>query len=480
MLIKSALIATVLGLLSAAGPVAAQSGMDLNTGKAPATVLPPRPQGFKFPPAEMQPVLTTADCAIEKAEAFRLKACTAVIEKEPTAAWAYHVRSTAYRERRNADAAFADANKAIELDPKLVGARIERANYYSFKGQYELAIVDAKIATELAPLDRRGHALLGSSYEKTGNREGMLAAYKVTLSLFADPKTVADFNGRGWYNLKIGAPAIGLLEVDKALAMDPKHAPSRDTRGQILETMGRTAEAVDELRVALSLAPFMKASKDALARIKPTEFVTAEVKSRKLRLPVPPGYCALGTSILERRVHTVFKGIHEKGGADLLLLAMRCGDVAQLRKGQPLAVVDRIVSITTFKVADFAVGPVTPQQRAAFVQERARGAGTLKIDDVARFANKASDGITTQDPSKARMRVVEVTGTAAYTAFAGQSTPMTGGAASNDTAITGITLIEGVPLLVKIGGGEQEQNPYEDLLIDAKVAVALLLDVKAE
>jgi tetratricopeptide (TPR) repeat protein len=133
----------------------------------------------------------------------------------------------------------------------------------------------------------------------------MLAAYKVTLSLFNDPKTVADFNGRGWYNLKIGAPAIGLLEVDKALALDPKHAASRDTRGQILEAMGRTAEAVDELRVALSLAPFMKASKDALARIKPTEFVTAEIKGSKLKLPVPPGY-SQSTKAFMRRPGPIF------------------------------------------------------------------------------------------------------------------------------------------------------------------------------
>jgi tetratricopeptide (TPR) repeat protein len=476
---RDALIATVLGLLLAAEPAVAQSIMDRYNGKAPAVVLPPRPPGFKIPQAE--PLLTAADCAIEKVESFRLKACTAVIEKEPTAAWAYHVRSTAYRERRNADAAFADANKAIELDPKLAGARIERANYYSFKGQYDLAIADAKIATELAPLDRRGHALLGSSYEKTGNRDGMLAAYKTTLSLFNDPKTVADFNGRGWYNLKIGKPAIGLLEVDKALALDPKHAASRDTRGQILAAMERTEEAVDELRVALSLAPFMKASKDALARIKPTEFVTAELKGRKFMLPVPPGYCAVGSaSVLERKVHAVYKGIHEKGGADLLLLAMRCRDVAQLRKGQPLASFDRIMSITTFKLVDIVVGPVTPQQRTAFVQQRARGVGALNVEDVTRFANKASEGIATSDPSKTRMRVVEVTGTAAYTAFAGRSTPATGGAASNDSAITGITLIEGVPMLVKIGGGEYERNPHEDLLIDAKVAIALLLDVKAE
>jgi hypothetical protein len=154
--------------------------------------------------------------------------------------------------------------------------------------------------------------------------------------------------------------------------------------------------------------------------------------------------------------------------------------VAQLRNGQPLASFDRIISITTFKIVDIIVGPVTQQQRTAFVQQRARGVSALNAEDVTRFANKASEGIATSDPSKTRMRVVEVTGTAAYTAFASQSTLATGGAASNDSAITGSTLIEGVPMLVKIGGGEHEQNPYEDLLIDAKVAIALLLDVKAE
>jgi tetratricopeptide (TPR) repeat protein len=464
-------------VLLAAGPAFAQQqgGYQLflppktpGVSPAPNVVLPPRPPGFAFP-KDVQ-VFAPADCAVEKFAKFRLQACNSVLAKDPSAAWAYYVRSTSYRESKEYELAFADLIKTVELDPKLTAARIERDHH----------VADLQKAVEFNPRGHKGHTALGTAYEMMGNREAMIATYKMALSLVIEPDTVSEFNARGWYNLKIGAPAIGLLEVDKALAMDPKHAPSRDTRGQILEAMGRTAEAVDELRVALSLAPFMKASKDALARIKPTEFVTAEVKSRKLRLPVPPGYCALGTSILERRVHTVFKGIHEKGGADLLLLAMRCGDVAQLRKGQPLAVVDRIVSITTFKVADFAVGPVTPQQRAAFVQERARGVGTLKIEDVARFANKASEGIVTQDPSKTRMRVVEVTGTAAYTAFAGQSTPVTGGTASNDTAITGMTLIDGVPLLVKIGGGEQEQNPYEDLLIDAKVAVALLLDVKAE
>ena len=82
-----------------------------------------------------------------------IRGCTGVInsrqELRQTLAIAYHRRGTAFASKKEYDRAIADYTKAIEIDPKHVGAYNDRGLAYTSKGDYERAIADVIKAVEL-------------------------------------------------------------------------------------------------------------------------------------------------------------------------------------------------------------------------------------------------------------------------------------------------------------------------------------------
>ena len=82
-----------------------------------------------------------------------IRGCSGVInsrqELRQTLAIAYHRRGTAYASKKEYDQAIADYTKALEIDPKYVGAYNDRGLAYTSKGDYERAIADVTRAVEL-------------------------------------------------------------------------------------------------------------------------------------------------------------------------------------------------------------------------------------------------------------------------------------------------------------------------------------------
>ena len=104
------------------------------------------------------PVLKSdlAAALLQKGELdLAVQRATEAIEIDPTLANAYVNRSAAYLGLQQPGAALADAEQAIQLDAKLAVAYINRAAARNIMGQSEAALKDAKLAIELegeAPL----------------------------------------------------------------------------------------------------------------------------------------------------------------------------------------------------------------------------------------------------------------------------------------------------------------------------------------
>ncbi len=73
------------------------------------------------------------------------------IELNPKYAAAYNNRGLTYHKKAEYDKAFADFNIAIELNPKYVDAFNNRGIIYYEKGEYNKAIIDYQNALEIDP-----------------------------------------------------------------------------------------------------------------------------------------------------------------------------------------------------------------------------------------------------------------------------------------------------------------------------------------
>src|SRR5262245_59524934 len=74
------------------------------------------------------------DCAQDRNLDLQVQACSDIINRDPTAAWAYANRSMAHMTRGDHDRGITDATKAIEIDPRLAMAYVSRAGNSVGKG----------------------------------------------------------------------------------------------------------------------------------------------------------------------------------------------------------------------------------------------------------------------------------------------------------------------------------------------------------
>ena len=92
----------------------------------------------------------------------KVAACSAVIDaKRETGsklAAAYCFRGHALTEKRQLDAALADLNESIRLDPASACALTNRGRVYAFKRNLDRAAADYGEVIKLAPTDARGWA----------------------------------------------------------------------------------------------------------------------------------------------------------------------------------------------------------------------------------------------------------------------------------------------------------------------------------
>jgi len=91
-----------------------------------------------------------------------------------------------YAEQELWDEAISEYTEAIELDPELAEAYVNRARAHINLGQHELAIVDCNKAIELDPELYTAYLSRGLCYEIQGNKNQALADYQRVVTLSQD------------------------------------------------------------------------------------------------------------------------------------------------------------------------------------------------------------------------------------------------------------------------------------------------------
>jgi len=140
------------------------------------------------------------------------------------------------------DDAIRDINKVLELDPKLAIAYTDRGIAYEALGQAELAFSDYNKAIELDAYYNRG-LIRGANL---GQYE--LAVQDFTKAIQLDANNVRAYVNRGnaYYYLRQYEPA--LVDYNTAIDLNPNNANAHKNRGSLYQELGRIAEAEKDFK----------------------------------------------------------------------------------------------------------------------------------------------------------------------------------------------------------------------------------------
>lgn len=194
--------------------------------KGPAT---PKPSAAA-PAAAPSPAATSkrdiADCLQEADAEKQIAGCTRLVDDEKQTA---RIRAVAYYNRGNAhagkgdqDAAIADYDAVIKLEPKNARAYNNRGTVYRDKGDGEHALADF---TEAVKLDRRNSDAqynLGNALAAKGESAKAIAAYGA--AIMADRRNANAYVARGIMQLYGGKIAQARMDLYFAQRVAPTNA----------------------------------------------------------------------------------------------------------------------------------------------------------------------------------------------------------------------------------------------------------------
>ena len=210
------------------------------------------------------------------------------VELAPTSARTYFFRGVAKSRKGENQLALADYNTSLKINPVYSNALINRAAVYAAdgkedlalrdlddaisvqrnnplafynrgfvnfaKGHYALAIDDYSIAIRLAPM-------MGPAYNNrcltrgVSGRDLVAALDDCDIALKLMPTNAVVRETLGFVYLKLGDPAIAIVEYNAALEQDPNRALALYGRGMAQTKMGRQNEGDADIAAALALNP---------------------------------------------------------------------------------------------------------------------------------------------------------------------------------------------------------------------------------
>jgi tetratricopeptide (TPR) repeat protein len=133
---------------------------------------------------------------------------------------AFYQRAMVSTRNGNFDAAMADSNEAVRLDPNNVNARALRAAGYIGKGDYDRALTDLKEARRLDPKSFLTANVFGVYYNSKGEYDRALTELNEAIRL--NPNGMYAYKNRGITYEHKGEHDKALADFRKALSFDPE------------------------------------------------------------------------------------------------------------------------------------------------------------------------------------------------------------------------------------------------------------------
>jgi tetratricopeptide (TPR) repeat protein len=170
----------------------------------------------------------------------------------------HHRLGMLYQAESALSQAFVNFSTAIELDPKQPEFLFSRANVFARTQRYDAAGADLDAAIALDP--RRGdlHWAKGVIYLLASRTPGGVDRLNAAIQAFdaaiaCDPRIAKYFSSRGAAYIRLGDQTAARLDLDTALQLDPLDAATYYNRSHLLRRQGDEPGAERDLRRAAEL-----------------------------------------------------------------------------------------------------------------------------------------------------------------------------------------------------------------------------------
>ncbi len=143
--------------------------------------------------------------------------------------------------------------KALELNPRLVEAKVNLGKAYAEKGEYSKAKETLLEATRLEGADAEAHYNLGVIFMRENNLVAALSSYEAALKL--NPRHAQALNNMGVALDAKGEPKRALDYFKQSALADPTFAEAFFNQGMSYMRLNRQVEATKAFEQALKLEP---------------------------------------------------------------------------------------------------------------------------------------------------------------------------------------------------------------------------------
>jgi tetratricopeptide (TPR) repeat protein len=181
------------------------------------------------------------------------------LEFEPDLAEAYLNRGVAYDDRGEYDLAIADYEKAIELGLGFAEVYGNRGVAHYHNGEYDLAIADHDRAIELKPDLAEAHYNRGLAYSDKGEYDLAIADCDKAINLRPDDAVAYSNRGVVYINRGLALAQkdnydLAIADLNKAIKLEPDYADAYYNRGLAHKMRGEKDEAIRDFERVLELS----------------------------------------------------------------------------------------------------------------------------------------------------------------------------------------------------------------------------------
>lgn len=176
--------------------------------------------------------------------------------------WSYNRRGEFLADEKQLEEAFADFDRAIELDPTRWQAWHNRGVNYAFNRDYDNAMADFRKTIELHPAYANAHFNLGELLYTRGDLEAAIEAYDEAIRLNPRDATALNSRGHAYFVLATREENVSRRQRDyaaaqrdytEAIRIKPDYAAAYTNRGDVYYDLGSFARAGEDYRRAVDL-----------------------------------------------------------------------------------------------------------------------------------------------------------------------------------------------------------------------------------
>jgi tetratricopeptide (TPR) repeat protein len=185
---------------------------------------------------------------------YKIENYSRAIELDPYLKDAYLNRGNEFYNLKMHDEAINDFTKAIEIDVNYAFGYYNRGYIYSKLSKYREAINDYNKAIKYDPGHRKAYNNRGLAYFNLYKYQEAINDYNKAIEI--DPNDAISFNNRGIALSKTGKRQEALLDYNRAIELNPNYKEAYNNRGLIYNDQGRNQEAIIDFSKALELDSF--------------------------------------------------------------------------------------------------------------------------------------------------------------------------------------------------------------------------------